>query len=166
MRLTRYTDYSLRVLIHLALHHDRLCSIGEISRVYGISHNHLMKVVNALARDGFVETTRGRSGGVRLARPAEQIAVGEVVRRTEEGFELADCSSCLLAPACGLTSVLAQGMNAMIAVFDRYTVADLVGDKTALRRLIDQPFPVENDMGQDRSAFSPDKAEPESMPPR
>src|SRR3546814_20582818 len=81
------------VLIHLALHDGRLCSIGEISRTYDVSHNHLMKVVNALARDGFIETVRGRSGGMRLARPADRITVGEVVRRTEEGFELADCRS-------------------------------------------------------------------------
>src|SRR3546814_18759275 len=80
LRFTRYTDYSLRVLIHLALHDGRLCSIGEISRTYDVSHNHLMKVVNALARDGFIETVRGRTGGMRLARPADRITVGEVVR--------------------------------------------------------------------------------------
>jgi len=136
MRLTRYTDYSLRVLIHLTLHQERLCSIGEISHTYQVSHNHLMKVVNALARDGFVETIRGRSGGMRLSRPAEAITVGEVVRKTEEGFELAECSGCLLSPACGLTGVLAEGMNAMLAVFDAYSIADLVQDKTVIRRLI------------------------------
>src|SRR3546814_7849223 len=81
-----------------------------------------MKVVNALARDGFIETVRGRSGGMRLARPADRITVGDVVRRTEEGFELADCSGCALSPACGLTGVLAAGMQAMMAVFDSYTI--------------------------------------------
>ncbi|MCK9544816.1 MAG: Rrf2 family transcriptional regulator [Novosphingobium sp.] len=136
MRFTRYTDYSLRVLIHLALHDDRLCSIGEVSHTYDVSHNHLMKVVNALARDGFIETVRGRSGGMRLARPANQITVGEVVRRTEEGFELADCSGCALSPACGLTGVLAQGMQAMMAVFDSYTIADLLTDRDVMRRLV------------------------------
>jgi len=136
MRLTRYTDYSLRVLIHLALHQERLCSIGEIAHTYQISHNHLMKVVNALARDGFVETIRGRSGGMRLSRPAETITVGEVVRKTEEGFELAYCSGCLLSPACGLTSVLVEGMNAMLAVFDAYTIADLIQDKAVVRRML------------------------------
>ncbi|SCW34870.1 transcriptional regulator, BadM/Rrf2 family [Sphingobium faniae] len=135
MRLTRYTDYSLRVLIHLALHDERLCSIGEISRAYGISHNHLMKVVNALAHDGFVETLRGRSGGMRLARPAQDIGVGEVVRRTEEGFQLADCSGCSLSPACGLTGVLSKGVQAMLAVFDAYSIADLLTDRDTMRRL-------------------------------
>ena len=138
MRLTRYTDYSLRVLIHLAVHDDRLCQIGEISRTYSISHNHLMKVANALAHDGFIETVRGRSGGMRLARPADQISVGEVVRRTEEGFGLAECSGCALAPACGLTGVLAKGMQAMMNVFDTYSIADLLTDRDAMRRLMSQ----------------------------
>lgn len=142
MRLTRYTDYSLRVLIHLALHDDRLCSIGEMSRTYDVSHNHLMKVVNALARDGFIQTVRGRAGGMRLARPPEEITVGEVVRRTEEGFELADCSGCALSPACGLTSVLAKGMQAMLAVFDSFTIADLLTDKDVMRRLISRESPL------------------------
>jgi len=126
------------VLIHLALHDDRLCSIGEMSRTYDVSHNHLMKVVNALAHDGFIKTVRGRAGGMHLARPPEQITVGEVVRRTEQGFELADCSGCSLSPACGLTGVLAKGMQAMLAVFDSFTVADLLTDKDAMRRLMNR----------------------------
>lgn len=84
MRLTRYTDYSRRVSMRLALHDDRLCSIGEISGAYGLSHNYLMSVVR-LACDNFIETVRGLSGGMRLARPANGISVGEVVRQTEEG---------------------------------------------------------------------------------
>jgi Rrf2 family nitric oxide-sensitive transcriptional repressor len=142
MRLTRYTDYSLRVLIHLALHDDRICSIGEIARTYDVSQNHLMKVVNALARDGFIATIRGRTGGMRLARPANAISVGEVVRRTEEGFQLADCSGCTLSPACGLTGVLAEGVAAMLKVFDAYTIADLLTDKATMRRLIAREAPL------------------------
>lgn len=142
MRLTRYTDYSLRVLIHLALHDERLCSIGEIARAYDVSHNHLMKVVNALARDGFVETVRGRAGGMRLARSADKISVGEVVRRTEEGFDLAECSGCSLSPACGLTNVLAKGVQAMMAVFDAFTIADLLTDRIAMRRLMNRESPL------------------------
>lgn len=142
MRLTRYTDYSLRVLIHLALHDGRLCSIGEIASTYAVSHNHLMKVVNALAREGFVETVRGRGGGMRLARPADAITVGEVVRKTEEGFQLAECSGCSLAPACGLTGVLEQAVQAMLAVFDSHTVADLLTNRATMRRLIDRQAPL------------------------
>lgn len=142
MRLTRYTDYSLRVLIHLALHEDRICSIGEISRTYDISQNHLMKVVNALAHDGFVETLRGRAGGMRLARAAKDITVGEVVRRTEDGFQLADCSGCALSPACGLTGVLQKGAQAMLAVFDSYTIADLLTDKATMLRMASGQSPI------------------------
>ncbi|MGE0775162.1 MAG: Rrf2 family transcriptional regulator [Sphingomonadaceae bacterium] len=142
MRLTLYTDYSLRVLIHLALHEERLCSIGEIARTYEISHNHLMKVVVALARGGFVETARGRMGGLRLARDATEISVGEVVRHTEEGLQLANCSECSLSPACGLTGVLAQGMAAMLNVFDSFTIADLLTDKAAMRRHVARESPL------------------------
>ncbi len=136
MRFTWYTDYSLRVLIHLALYPEQLCSIGEIARIYNISHNHLVKAVHALARNGFVRTVRGRAGGIRLARPAHKIGVGEVIRQTEEGFQLAECSSCSLSPACGLTGVLAQGVTAMLKVYDAHTIADLVKEKAALRRQI------------------------------
>ena len=142
MRLTRYTDYALRVLIHLALHEDRLVSIAEIARTYDISHNHLMKVVNALARDGFIDTVRGRGGGMRLNRPACEIRVGDVVRRTEEGFELAECSGCLLSPACGLTHVLREGASAMLQVFDAYTIADLFKDRPGIARLIARAAPI------------------------
>ncbi|WP_395336900.1 Rrf2 family transcriptional regulator [Novosphingobium sp. BL-8H] len=142
MRLTRYTDYSLRVLIHLALHDDRICSIAEIARTYDVSQNHLMKVVNALAHEGFIETLRGRRGGMRLARAAADITVGEVVRRTEEGFQLADCSGCALSPACGLTGVLQQGVQAMLAVFDTYTIADLVTDKATMLRMASGQSPI------------------------
>jgi Rrf2 family nitric oxide-sensitive transcriptional repressor len=129
-------------LIHLALHEDRLCSIGEISHTYEISHNHLMKVVTALAHDGFIETVRGRGGGMRLARPPAQITVGEVVRRTEEGFQLAECSGCSLSPACGLTGVLAKGVHAMLDVFDTYTIADLLTDKPTMRRMVNRESPI------------------------
>lgn len=136
MRLTRYTDYSLRVLMHLAVHDDRLCSIGEIAAAHDISHNHLMKVVNALAHAGYVETVRGRGGGIRLGRPADEISVGDVVRYSEESGNLADCGGCVIAPACGLTAVLAQGMSAMFSVFDSYMLADLIGNKARMTRLL------------------------------
>ena len=135
MRLTRYTDYAMRVLIHLAAHPERLCSIGEISRAYGISQNHLMKVVNDLAREGFVASVRGRSGGIKLGRAAEDINVGAVVRHTEEGFDLVDCASCIITPACGLNGMLNQALGAFMAVLDGYTLADLSMRKADLRAL-------------------------------
>jgi len=135
MRLTRYTDYAMRVLIHLTAHPERLCSIAEISRAYGISRNHLMKVVNDLARQGFVASVRGRSGGIRLGRAAEEINVGAVVRHTEEGFDLVDCASCVIAPACGLNGMLNQALGAFMGVLDGYTLADLSTRKADLRAL-------------------------------
>ncbi len=137
MRLTRYTDYALRVLIHLAAHEEKLCSISEISRAYGVSQNHLMKIANDLARAGYISAARGRAGGLRLARPAGEINVGEVVRHTEEGFDLVDCAHCVIAPACGLTGVLGQALAAFMRVLDGYTLADLAANRRALRALLD-----------------------------
>lgn len=137
MRLTRYTDYALRVLIHLAAHEEKLCSISEISRAYGVSQNHLMKVANDLGRAGYIHAARGRAGGLRLARPAGEINVGEVVRHTEEGFDLVDCAHCVIAPACGLTGVLGQALAAFMRVLDGYTLADLAANRRVLRALLD-----------------------------
>ena len=140
MRLTRYTDYALRVLLHLAAHPDRLCSVAEIARAYDVSQNHLMKVVHDLGKAGYVATLRGRSGGLRLARAPEEINVGEVVRHTEEGFDLVDCATCVIAPACGLTGVLGKALAAFMAVLDNYTLADIMGANTGrLRKLLAQP---------------------------
>jgi Rrf2 family nitric oxide-sensitive transcriptional repressor len=135
MRLTRYTDYAMRVLLHLAARDDGLASIGDIARLYDISQNHLMKVVQDLGKAGFVRTVRGRGGGIALARPADQIVVGQVVRQTEEGFQLVDCTNCLIAPACTLPRVLNEATAAFIAVLDKYTVADLLDKRSQMRSL-------------------------------
>lgn len=121
MKLTLFTDYSMRVLLHLGAQPERLCSIAEVARAYGISQNHLMKVVNELARSGYVETVRGRFGGIRLGRAPEDINIGALVRHTEDGFDLVDCGSCVIAPACGLTGVLKEALSAFLGVLDRYT---------------------------------------------
>ena len=137
MRLKSYTDYALRVLMHLAAQPDRLASIGEMARIYRISHNHLMKVVHDLRKQGFLVAVRGRSGGVRLGRPATEISVGDVVRHTEGTFDLVDCGSCVIAPACALTSALHEARAAFMAVLDGYSLADLVEDrKRGLRELL------------------------------
>ena len=135
MRLTLFNDYALRVLMHLAADPDRQSSVGEIARDFAISRNHLTKVVNGLARAGYVASARGRGGGIRLARPAEQVVVGEVIRLTEDGFELFDCGACVIAPACGLTPVVNEALAAFLAVLDRYTLADLIARKEAMRAL-------------------------------
>jgi Rrf2 family nitric oxide-sensitive transcriptional repressor len=137
MRLTRYTDYAMRVLLYLGARPDQLCSISEIAGAYGISQNHLMKVVNDLVNAGYLVSVRGRFGGVRLARLPEDINVGAVVRHTEEGFDLADCGACVIAPACGLTGALHQALAAFMAVLDGYTLETLLTRRDDLRALFD-----------------------------
>jgi Rrf2 family nitric oxide-sensitive transcriptional repressor len=137
MRLTRYTDYAMRVLLYLGAQPEKVCSISEIARAYGISQNHLMKVAHDLGKAGYIEGVRGRSGGIRLAKPADEINVGDVVRQTEEGFELVECSTCVIAPACGLTGVLDEALAAFMAVLDHYTLADLLKKRSKLMRLFE-----------------------------
>jgi Rrf2 family nitric oxide-sensitive transcriptional repressor len=142
MRLTRYTDFALRVLLYLAARPDRLCSIGEIARAYDISQNHLMKVVNDLANAGYVASVRGRSGGVRLGKAPEAINIGEVVRHTEDGFEVVDCGSCVIAPVCGLTRVLDDAVRAFLAVLDSYHLSDLMARRADLNAIFDRARPA------------------------
>lgn len=136
MRLTRYSEYSLRVLLYLGLHQERRCSIAEIAAAYGISESHLNKVVHMLGRVGFVDTQRGRNGGLRLARPAEAISLGEVLRYTEGGLKSPDCEACPVVSACSLTGILGRALRAFMQVFDEYTVADIVASPQELRRLL------------------------------
>ena len=138
MRLTRYTDYALRVLLYLGARPDRLCSIGEIARAYGISQNHLMKVVNDLAQAGYVASVRGRSGGIRLGRAPEAINIGAVVRHTEDGFQVVDCATCVIAPVCGLTGALDDAVRAFLGVLDSYTLGDLMNRRADYVQLFDR----------------------------
>ena len=131
MQLTLYSDYSLRVLIYLAVAPERIATIEEVARSYDISKAHLTKVVHQLGRRGYVETLRGRRGGIRLARPPQEIGVGQVVRAMEENLALVECfdpahSRCAIQTACGLRPVLDEALAAFLAVLDRYTLADLV----------------------------------------
>ncbi|GAB4069226.1 Rrf2 family transcriptional regulator [Ancylobacter sonchi] len=136
MRLTRYTDYAMRVLLYLGSRPERQCSIAEIARAYAISQNHLMKVVNDLVNAGYLQSARGRSGGIRLARPPGEINIGALVRHTEDGFDLVGCSSCLIAPACGLTCVLDEALQAFLATLDRYSLADVLNKGGNFRHLL------------------------------
>lgn len=141
MRLTVHTDYSLRVLMYAALHHDRRPTISEIASSYGISRNHVMKVVYELGVAGYLETARGNSGGISLARPASEIALGEVVRRTEPDTALMPCfdpvnAACVITPACKLRRALQEAWTAFLAVLDGYTLADLAENRDALVKLL------------------------------
>jgi Rrf2 family nitric oxide-sensitive transcriptional repressor len=131
MRLTTFSDYAFRVLIYLGSAPQGLATIADIAAAYGISENHLMKVVHQLARLGYIETVRGKGGGMRLAKPPAAINVGEVLRATEDGFELAECmtegeSDCRIARACALKGALGEAVAAFLEVLDAYTLADLV----------------------------------------
>lgn len=141
MRLTAHTDFALRVLIYAASTNDRLCTIEEISNSYGISRNHLMKVVRRLAALGFLKTTRGRRGGLALARPASEIVVGEVVREMEDDFAQAECfrperNQCPITPICGLKPLLGEALQAYLTVLDSKTVGDIAKNRAAFVELL------------------------------
>ncbi len=142
MRLTAYTDYSMRVLMYLALKEDGLATISEIAASYSISKNHLMKVVHQLGVAGYVETVRGRGGGLRLAKPTESIGLGEVVRRTEPDFAIVSCfkpieEPCAIRPCCVLKNAFEKARDAFIEVLDGYTLKDLIEPRGRLIRLLD-----------------------------
>lgn len=126
MQLTRHTDYALRLLIYLTGVEGVRTSIAEVAEAQAISRTHLMKIANELARGGFIEAVRGRSGGICLGRSAQEINIGQVVRLTERGCGLVDCAGCRLVRRCGLPGVLNEAEQAFFAVLDRYTLADIV----------------------------------------
>lgn len=139
MELTFFTDYSLRVLMYLGLRHCELSSISEIADDYGISANHLVKVVHGLAQGGFVRTYRGKGGGVALAREPRDINIGAVVRYTEGPFKPVECfrgdyNHCVVTRVCRLAGILQDACDAFLATLDRYTLADLLTKPAALRQ--------------------------------
>lgn len=141
LRLTVYTDYSLRLLIYLALKEDGLATIAEVAASYGISRNHLMKVAHQLGLGGYVATIRGKNGGLRLARTPEMIIVGEVVRRTEPDIALVPCfhpvdAPCAIRPQCVLRDAMTRAANAFLETLDGYTLADLVRPRLEMQALL------------------------------
>jgi Rrf2 family nitric oxide-sensitive transcriptional repressor len=130
MRLTDFSDYSLRLLMYAAVRADQLITIEETAQVYAISRAHLMKVANQLTRAGFLKAVRGRSGGLALAMRPERIGLGDVLRATEPDFALVECfrgdNHCLITPRCRLRGVLKEALAAFSGTLDRYTLADLL----------------------------------------
>lgn len=142
MRLTSHTDYALRMLIYMAARPDRLCTVNDVAEAYGLSRNHLVKVAQTLRDIGLVETTRGRAGGIRLAKTPEAIGIGALVRATEAEFALAECMQaegndcCAISPACRLKGMLHEALGAFLAVLDKYTLADIVHNRAMLGPLL------------------------------
>ncbi len=140
MRLTLHTDYALRVLMYVGTKGDDLSTIGEIAERFEISGNHLMKVVHRLARAGYLETVRGKNGGMRLGRKPAEINLGQLVRLTEEELAVVGCLQqggyCRIERACELRRVLREAMGAFLAVIDRYTLEDLLKPRSALAKLL------------------------------
>ncbi len=134
MRLTDYTDYALRVMVYLALRRNDISTIQDISDSYGISKNHLMKVVQRLSELGWVDTIRGRHGGLRLNEGSLNLTIGQVVRATETDFALVACfereggdgRQCIIEPRCRLKHVLAAARDAFLAELDRHTLGEIV----------------------------------------
>jgi Rrf2 family nitric oxide-sensitive transcriptional repressor len=140
MKLTRFTDYSLRVLIYLGLKKDERVTIREISEAYGISRNHLMKVVSLLTRMGYLDARRGPGGGIALARPADEIIVANVVRDMEDDLNLVECfckgGTCIIKPVCELKSVLCQALGAYLKTLENYTLSDLLQPEEQLAEVL------------------------------
>jgi Rrf2 family transcriptional regulator, nitric oxide-sensitive transcriptional repressor len=141
MRLSAYSDYSLRVLMHAAVRGPERTTVEEVAETFGISRHHLVKVVHDLGRSGYLETHRGIGGGFVLGRPAEAIRVGAIVRLGEETDQVMDCADkhdrpCRLLPECRLREVLGEAAEAFFAVLDAYTLADLVRKSAKLRAVL------------------------------
>ena len=142
MRLRSFTDYGLRALMLAGVRHPERITIREIAQCYGLSAHHLLKIVQALRRLGYLASSRGRGGGLRLALAPEQIRIGTVVRQMESDFALVDCmtdnrrKSCVIHPACRLQHSLHRALEAFLAVLDGYTLADLVRDADELTMLM------------------------------
>jgi len=131
MQLTLYTDYSLRVLVFLSVHPEKTITITEISDFYEISRNHLVKIVHNLATLGYIQSFRGKGGGLRLAKPPEEINIGDVVRKVEPHFNIVECFGnstlpCKIQPLCALKSALNRAGNTFLEVLDQYTLADAI----------------------------------------
>jgi Rrf2 family nitric oxide-sensitive transcriptional repressor len=141
VRLTTFTDYSLRVLIYLGTHSNQRAAVGEIADAYGISKNHLMKVILFLVEEGYVATTRGRGGGVQLKLNPDRIRIGDVVRKSEADSVLVECfsqdtSECRIDSACRLRSAFHKASQAFYSVLDTYTLADLIVNRATMMRLL------------------------------
>jgi len=146
MRLTTFSDYSMRVMMYLGLQHGQLVTISDIARAYNVSENHLTKVVHHLAQSGYVETVRGKGGGLRLVRDPKTINIGEMIRDSEGDTGLLPCldtdGTCCIQPSCKLMGILHEAQAALFAVLDKYTLADLLLQEAPLACILMHPRPA------------------------
>lgn len=141
MRLTRQTNYAVRILMYCAANQGRLSRIPEIAEAYGVSELFLFKILQPLVENGLIETVRGRNGGVKLGKPADKISLFDVVRVTEENFAMAECfendaTDCPLVDSCGLNEALRKALGAFFEVLDGYSIEDLVKTRPSMRSLL------------------------------
>ena len=141
MQLTKQTDYSLRILMYLGVHRERLCTIKQICETYNLSTGHIMKLVHELGKRGYIETIRGRSGGIRLAAEPKDLNIGEIVRFTEKNLELVECfqaegSDCPLTKFCVLSDALQRALDNFFSTLDEYSLQDLIRTPTQLREAL------------------------------
>ncbi|MCQ0986285.1 iron-responsive transcriptional regulator RirA [Jiella marina] len=148
MRLTRQTNYAIRILMYLAANPGRLSRLGDVARSYAAPEPFMFKILQPLVGAGFVETVRGRNGGIRLGRPAEAISLREVVELMEENFAMAECfdggnTDCPLVVNCELNSALRQALEAFLSTLGRFSIADLVENRPFLSRTLGIPLAAE-----------------------
>ena len=142
MRLTYQTDYALRLLMYLVVHPNEATKVADVAESYGISRNHLLKVTLRLGKLGYISTLRGRTGGISLALPPEEINIGTVVRQMEESLVLVECMGsadgiCVISPVCRLKGVVKKALDAFLSIFDSYTLADIAGNQSELVELLE-----------------------------
>ena len=140
MQLTSFSDYCLRVLVYAGTRHPQLSSVKDIAAAYAINEPHVVKVVHFLSKAGYLETVRGRGGGLRLQKPAHEIRVGTVVRETEKNLALVECLAsggmCAITPACNMKPMFQEALDAFLEVLDSYCLDDILAPKTRLKRLL------------------------------
>ena len=146
MQLSKFSDYALRILVHLAASQDQLLSTREIAELHDAKYNHLAKVTQKLSYEGYIVSIRGRSGGIKLARPAQEILIGTVLRDFENHASIIECSNydgsmCKFAPACGLKRLLNKAQNAFFAVLDECTLEDAISEHPNMSHLLLQLLP-------------------------
>ncbi|GAB2894537.1 Rrf2 family transcriptional regulator [Paralcaligenes sp. KSB-10] len=161
MRLTTLTDYAMRLLMYVGQHPERLCTISEIAHAYGISEPHLMKITHRLGQQGWIETVRGKNGGMRLALAPKDINLGAVLRDTENDLELVECfgsgNTCSLSGRCRLTAIIDGALQQFLRHLDHYSLADILPDadqEPVHRRSDERPLTLVRSIAQGRSSQS------------